>query len=164
MGTKVVAGRCPGWDSSERKEKIMKEANSGDTVKVNYTGKLDDGTVVATSNDREPLRFVVGGGNLIAGFEEAVVGMKPGESKTAKIPAEKAFGPHREELVEVVDRNQLPSDLEPEIGQKLNMTDGSGKTSVVVVTEVTDSGVTLDANHLLAGKDLTFSIELVEIL
>jgi peptidylprolyl isomerase len=142
----------------------MAQVNSGDTVRVHYTGKLDDGTVVATSKERGPFQFVVGSSTVIPGFEEAVIGMGPGESKTARIPAEKAFGPHREELLQVVDQRQFPDDLEPKIGQKLTMTDGNGRTTTVVVAEVSGAKITLDTNHLLAGEDMTFDIELVEIV
>ena len=138
--------------------------NSGDTVRVHYTGELDDGTVVATSKERGPFQFVVGRGTVIPGFEEVVISMEPGESKTARIPAEKAFGPYREELLQVVDRHQFPDDLEPTVGQKVSMTDGNRRTTTVVVAEVSGSKITLDTNHLLAGEDMTFDIELVEIV
>lgn len=142
----------------------MSQAKLGNTVKVHYTGKLDDGTVVATSNNGEPLRFVIGGERIIGGLEEAVVGMRPGESKTAKVQADKAFGLHDEDLVRVVNRGVFPTDLDPKVGQKLNMTERGGRTTVVTVIEISGSKVTLDTNHPLAGKDVTFDIELVEIL
>ena len=140
----------------------MGQAKSGDTVKVNYTGRLDDGEVFAGSNEQEPLEFIIGKNRMISGFEEAVVGMVPGESKTAKIPADKAFGPHRSDMVQVVERSQCPTDVER--GQRLEVTDQSGRTTVVKVTDVSESEVTLDINHPLAGKDLTFDIELVKIV
>ncbi|MHC4192887.1 MAG: FKBP-type peptidyl-prolyl cis-trans isomerase [Planctomycetota bacterium] len=142
----------------------MLQAKLGNTVKVHYTGKLDDGTVVATSINAEPLRFVIGGERIIGGLEEAVVGMRPGESKTTKVQADKAFGPHDEDLVRVVKRGVFPTDLDPKVGQKLNMTERGGRTTVVTVIEISGSKVTLDTNHPLAGKDVTFDIELVEIL
>ena len=95
----------------------MTEAKSGDNVKVHYTGKLDDGTVFDTSVERDPLEFTVGEGKLIPDFEKAVVGMNPGETKTIQIPSENAYGPHREEMMMVVDRSQFPKELEPEVGQ-----------------------------------------------
>ncbi len=140
----------------------MAQAKSGDTVKVNYTGRLDDGKVFASSSEQEPLEFVIGKSRMISGFEEAVVGMAPGESKTAKISADKAFGPHRSDMTRVVERSECPTDVAS--GQRLEVTDQSGRMTVVKVTDVSESKVTLDINHPLAGKDLTFDIELVEIV
>jgi peptidylprolyl isomerase len=141
----------------------MAQAKTGDTVKVHYTGKLDDGTVFDTSADREPLQFTVGEGQLIRDFEQAVVGMNPGESKTIQIPAENAYGPHHEEMIMVVDRSEFPEDLEPKVDQMLQVRQQDGQTFAVKVTDVSESKVTLDANHPLAGKDLTFDIQLSEI-
>ncbi|GAB4344829.1 MAG: peptidylprolyl isomerase [Candidatus Abyssubacteria bacterium] len=141
----------------------MAQAKSGDTVKVHYTGKLDDGTVFDSSVGREPLEFTLGGGQVIQGFEEAVVGMEPGETKTANVAAEKAYGPHREEMVVPVNRGEFPEHIEPEVGQQLQMRRTDGRSIVVTVTDVSETTVTLDANHPLAGKDLTFDIELVEV-
>lgn len=142
----------------------MAQAKPGDTVKVHYTGKLEDGMVFDTSTDLDPLQFTIGDGQIIPGFEQAVVGMNPGESKTIKIPTDEAYGPHREEMVLMVDRNQLPVDLKPEIGQQLQSRQTDGQTIVVTVTDVSESSVTVDGNHPLAGKDLTFDIQLVEIV
>ena len=142
----------------------MAQAKHGDTVKVHYTGKLEDGTVFDTSINRDPLQFTIGEGQIIPGFEQAVVGMNPGESKTTKVPADKAYGPHHKEMVLVVDRNQFPVDLKPEVGQKLQIRRTDGQTTVVTVTAVSGSSVTLDANHPLAGKDLTFDIQLIELV
>jgi len=141
----------------------MAQAKTGDTVKVHYTGKLDNGTVFDSSVDREPLEFTIGEGQLIADFEQAVIDMNPGESKTIKIAYDNAYGPHREEMLMVVDRSQFPEGLEPKIDQKLQVRDPDGGDSVVTVVDVTDANVTLDANHPLAGKDLTFEIQLTEI-
>ncbi|MDJ0659872.1 MAG: peptidylprolyl isomerase [Crocosphaera sp.] len=141
----------------------MVQAKLGDTVKVNYTGKLGDGTVFDSSVNRDPLQFSLGEGQVIAGFEEAVVGMSPGDSKSVTIPSEQAYGPYQDELVIVVDEKQMPSDLSVEVGQQLQMRHSSGQAVPVMVTHVTDDKVTLDANHPLAGKDLTFDIELVTI-
>jgi peptidylprolyl isomerase len=142
----------------------MAQPKQGDTVSVHYTGKLDDGTVFDSSVNREPLQFTVGDGHIIPGFEDAVVGMNPGDSKTVKIPSNEAYGPHVDEMVVVVDRSQFPEDLDPEIGEQLEMYRPDGQTMIVTVTDVTNSTVTLDANHPLAGKDLTFDIELVGIV
>jgi len=142
----------------------MAQAKPGDTVKVHYTGKLEDGTVFDTSADRDPLQFTIGEGQIIPGFEQAVVGMNPGESKTIKVLTNDAYGPHREDMVLVVDRNQLPVDLIPEVGQQLQSRQQDGQIIVVTVIAVSESTVTVDANHPLAGKDLTFDIQLVEIV
>ncbi|NOR78361.1 MAG: peptidylprolyl isomerase [Methanophagales archaeon] len=142
----------------------MAQAKIGDTVKVHYTGKFGDGMVFDTSIDDEPLEFRIGESQVIPGFEEAVVGMNPGESKTVNIPVDKAYGPHRDDLVQVVDRKQLPTSVKPEIGQPLEGRQPDGEIVVATVTDVTESRVTLDANHPLAGKSLTFEIQLIEIV
>ncbi|MEA5535534.1 peptidylprolyl isomerase [Crocosphaera sp. XPORK-15E] len=141
----------------------MVQAKLGDTVRVNYTGKLEDGTVFDSSVDRDPLEFAVGEGQVIAGFEEAVVGMNLGEAKTVTIPSDQAYGPYQEQLVMIVEEQQMPPELDVEVGQQLQMRHPSGQVIPVVITNVADSQVTLDANHPLAGEDLTFEIELVEI-
>lgn len=141
----------------------MGTARPGNTVKVNYTGRFDDGTVFDSSANRKPLEFEVGAGQVIPGFDEAIDGMSPGESKTVNIPADQAYGPHHDELVMVVDRKEFPEDLNPEIGDQLQLLQPDGRTAIVTVTESSDQSVTLDGNHPLAGKDLTFDVELVEI-
>ena len=138
-------------------------ASDGDTVRVHYTGTLEDGTTFGTSTGNEPLEVTLGAGQLIPGFEKAVYGLKVGESKTVTIPAEEAYGPHRDDLVIVVEREQLPADLDPKVDQQLQMQQPDGRTAVVIVTDVSETTITVDANHPLAGKDLTFEIELVEI-
>jgi peptidylprolyl isomerase len=142
---------------------MITQAKQGDTVKVHYTGRLDDGTVFDTSSDRDPLEFIIGTGSIIPGFEKAVIGMSPGESKTETIPTDQAYGPYMEEMVLTVDRQQMPMEVEPEIGQQLQLQHPTGEVIPVVITEVSPSTVTLDANHPLAGESLIFDIELVEI-
>lgn len=142
----------------------MAQVKSGDTVKVHYTGKLDDGSVFDTSVNREALELIIGDNQLIAAFEEGLIGMSPGESKTIEVSSEEAFGPYHEEMVTTVDRSELPDGLEPQLGQRLSANGEDGESITVFVTEVGDSSVTLDANHPLAGEDLTFDVELVEIL
>ena len=142
----------------------MAEAKNGDTVKVHYTGKLDDGTVFDTSIEREPMQFTIGEGQLIPDFEQAVVGMNPGESKTIQIPAGNAYGPHHQEMIMEVERSQFPEDLKPEVGQQLQVRQANSQDFVVTVIAVSDSNVTLDGNHPLAGKDLTFDIQLADIV
>ncbi|MFC1869855.1 peptidylprolyl isomerase [Chloroflexota bacterium] len=138
-------------------------AKDGNIVKVHYTGKLDDGTIFDTSLEREPLEFTIGAGQMIPGFEGAVRGMQVGQVKTVTIPAEEAYGPHNEDMVLVVERDKIPENLNPVVGQQLQMQHENGNTAVIVVTDVSDTTITLDANHPLAGKALTFEIELVEM-
>jgi len=142
----------------------MAQAKQGDTVNIHYTGKLGDGTVFDTSLNRHPLQFTIGKGQVIAGFEQAVVGMNTGESKTTTIPVDQAYGPRREDMIVTVERSQLPADLNPAVGQRLEMTQMDDQTLLVTVTAVTDTTMTLDANHPLAGKDLTFDLQLVGIV
>uniref|UniRef100_B3EN53 Peptidyl-prolyl cis-trans isomerase n=1 Tax=Chlorobium phaeobacteroides (strain BS1) TaxID=331678 RepID=B3EN53_CHLPB len=156
----VVAG----INYEKMEEIFMPEAKHGDTVKVHYTGKLGDGTVFDTSAEREPLEFTVGEGAVIPGFEQAVVGLQPGESTESTIDAEKAYGPRSEDLITEVPREQIPSELEVSVGQQLQVSMANGQNAIVLVTDVSDASITIDANHPLAGQDLTFSIELVEIL
>lgn len=141
----------------------MAQAKEGDTVKVHYTGRLDDGTVFDTSADRDPLEFTVGTGRVIPGFEEGIVGMNTGESKTVTIPADKAYGPHHKEMQVEIARENLPEGLDPEVGDQLQVRGPDGNPVLVMVTDTNESTITLDANHPLAGKDLIFDIELVEI-
>ncbi len=143
----------------------MAQAQLGDRVKVHYTGRLDDGTVFDSSIITDPLEFTIGEREVVPGFEEAVIGMSPGESKNVKIPVDKAYGPRREDMTIVVDRDKFPPDIEPEVGQQLEIRQREdGQTFPVTVTDVSESSVTLDANHQLAGKDLTFDIQLLEIV
>jgi FKBP-type peptidyl-prolyl cis-trans isomerase 2 len=138
-------------------------AKIGDAVKVHFTCKLEDGTVFDTSLGHEPLQFTIGSGGVVPGLEQAVTGMNEGESKTIIVPPDQAFGPHLEEKVHVVGRDQFPENIQPVIGMKFEIRQSDGVTDVVRVTDVSESGVTLDTNHPLAGKDLLFEIELVEI-
>jgi peptidylprolyl isomerase len=140
----------------------MAQPQSGDRVKVHYTGRLDDGRVFDTSKDRAPLELTVGESQVIPGFEEALTQMEPGDAKTVIVPAEQAYGPHRPELLLTVDRAEFPEHIEPAVGQKLQV-QHDGRVSEVRVADVSDDQVTLDVNHPLAGKNLTFDLELVEI-
>ncbi len=141
----------------------MSQAKQGDTVKVHYTGKLQDGNVFDSSANREPLQFTLGAGNMIPGFEQAVQGMNVGDKKTAEIPSEQAYGEKREDMIISVPRENVPGDIQPEVGQQLAIQQQGGQQVPVTVTEVNEEKVVLDANHPLAGKDLIFEIELVEI-
>lgn len=141
----------------------MEQAKKGDNVKVHYTGKLEDGTEFDSSFDRDPLQFVIGEGNLIPGFEEAIEGMCPGDKKTIRISAEEAYGPYIKELVADFDRSMLPPELNPQIGEELKIEQDDGNIAMVMVTGLTDTAITVDANHPLAGKDLIFDVSLVEV-
>jgi FKBP-type peptidyl-prolyl cis-trans isomerase 2 len=141
----------------------MAQAKNGDTVTVHYTGRLEDGTVFDSSRDRDPLEFALGEGRVIPGFEKAVEGMEPGGSTTAAIPADQAYGARRDDLVMTIPNDQLPDDLEPDVGDQLEMRTQDGRAVPVRVTATSEDAVTLDANHPLAGRDLTFDIELVRI-
>ena len=140
----------------------MTHPRSGDTVRVHYTGRLDDGRVFASSRAQGPLELKVGEGTLLPSVEETLTRMEPGEERTVTIPAERAYGPHEPELVLAVDRTEFPEDIEPEVGQELQVQQGDA-VLVMRVAEVSDEEVTIDANHPLAGQNLTFDLELVEI-
>jgi FKBP-type peptidyl-prolyl cis-trans isomerase 2 len=142
----------------------MAQATPGDTVRIHYTGTLSDGTVVDSSEGRGPLEFKLGVGQVIPGFDRAVEGMTTGETQTVEIPAEEAYGPLREEMMLSVSPDQFPEGMEPELGQQLQLSQPDGQAVVVRVTEIADDEVILDANHELAGKDLTFEITLEEIV
>jgi FKBP-type peptidyl-prolyl cis-trans isomerase 2 len=140
------------------------KAAAGNNVKVHYTGTLDDETVFDSSRDRDPLEFTIGNGQLIKGFEDAVVGMAVGDLKTVGISSEEAYGNHRDELLINIDKKQFPENIDPVEGLQISLKSPEGKIVNASVTAVGESSVTLDANHPLAGKNLTFNIELVEIL
>ncbi len=141
----------------------MTQAKDGDLVRVHYTGKLDDGEVFDTSANQAPLEFTLGKDEVIEGFRQAVVGMEPGDSKIVKIDPESGYGPHIPEMVIEVERENLPDDLDPDVGQQLKVEQDDGSSRIVTVVEKTEKTISLDANHPLAGKNLTFEIELVDI-
>ena len=141
----------------------MSQAKKGNKVKVHYTGTLTDETIFDSSRERGPIEFEVGAGQMITGFDAAVEGMKVGESKKVNIPANEAYGPKNEEAMIKVAKDQLPEGMNPEIGMQLEATQQDGRTQVLVVGEVMENEVVLDANHPLAGKDLVFDIEMMEI-
>jgi FKBP-type peptidyl-prolyl cis-trans isomerase 2 len=141
----------------------LSKAKDGDTVKVHYTGTLENGEVFDTSKEKEPLEFQLGQGQLIPGFEKAVIGMSEGDSTTVDIPSDEAYGEVREDLIINVPKNQLPDDVEPQVGMQLQVNQQNGQPIPVRITEIKEEELILDANHPLAGKDLTFEIELLEV-
>ncbi|MDO8289075.1 MAG: peptidylprolyl isomerase [Parvibaculum sp.] len=141
----------------------MVAAVNGDTVQVHYTGSLGDGSVFDSSEGGSPLSFSVGSGQVIPGFDKAVMGMVIGEKKTFTIPADEAYGEHDPRMVQDVPRTELPPEMPLEIGMQLSASSPDGRELRLVITEISEETVRLDANHPLAGEDLTFAIELVAI-
>jgi FKBP-type peptidyl-prolyl cis-trans isomerase 2 len=141
----------------------MQQVKAGDTVRVHYHGKLTDGTTFDSSSGREPLEFEVGSGSVIKGFDDGVLGMVVGDKKTLEIPFGDAYGPKDDNMIIEFPKANFPPDMIPEVGMQLNMTAGSGQVIPVTIVEVGDETVVLDANSPLAGEDLIFDVELVNI-
>jgi peptidylprolyl isomerase len=141
----------------------MAQAKSGDNVKLHYTGTLSDGTVFDSSEGREPLEFTLGQNQVIPGFENAVLGMNLGDSKTVTIPADEAYGPRRDDMIIAVPSAEFPEHIHPQVGDRLQIRQPDGGVFNVTVSAVSEDSVTLDGNHPLAGQDLTFAIQLVGI-
>lgn len=141
----------------------MQQAKKGDKVKVHYHGKLTTGETFDSSEGRDPLPFEIGSGMVIKGFDDGVTGMAVGDKKTITIPAEEAYGPVNPDMIIEMPKDRLPQDMEVEVGMPLVMSDPQGQQFQVTVKEITDDNIVLDANHPLAGKDLVFDLELVEI-
>ena len=137
---------------------------SGDTIKIHYHGRLSDGSTFDSSEGRSPLEFTVGSGSVIKGFDDGVQGMKVGDKKTIEIPFLEAYGPEDPTMIIEFPVERLPADLKPEIGMQLNMNNASGEQFPVTITDITEQNIILNANHPLAGKDLIFDLELVEII
>jgi peptidylprolyl isomerase len=142
---------------------MIDQAKPGNRVKVEFVGTLPDGTVFGQATASKPLEFTLGKGEIISGFEEAVVGMKPGQAKTTDIPAEKAFGPKDEKKTVAIGRDRFPADFEPEVGKKIGVRQPGGDTIPATVQEITDDAVQVDLNHPLAGQPLRFDIRLLEV-
>jgi len=142
----------------------MQQAQQGDKVKVHYHGTLRTGETFDSSQGREPLEFTVGSGQVIKGFDEGVKGMSVGEKRTVEIPVEDAYGATNQDLIIEFPKTQFPADMNPEVGQQLMMSNGSGQSFPVTIREIKEDSVLLDANHPLAGQELIFNIELVEIV
>lgn len=143
---------------------MTQQAEQGDTVQVHYTGRLDDGSVFDSSRENEPLEFELGSGRVIPGFESAVEGMSVGDSQEVELDPDEAYGERRDDLVMPVSRDQLPEELDPEVGDALEVQLGSGERTTATVVEADDSSVTLDLNHPLAGRTLNFEVELLDIV
>lgn len=141
----------------------MSIASKGNTVKVHYKGSLKDGTIFDSSENREPLEFVLGDGRMIKGFDAAVHGMSVGEDKQVKIPSNEAYGEKREDMMLDVPLDQVPPEIKPEVGMDLSIQNQAGQPTPVKVVHVDENKITLDANHPLAGEDLIFDIKLVEV-
>ena len=142
----------------------MSKVNFGSTVKVNYTVRLDDGTIVDSTKEHGPFTFTIGLGAAIPGFEKEIMEMSAGESKTVRVSVEEAYGPYYRELIKEVDRDKFPDDFKFEVGQRLEIPAEGGQSAVVTVMQVSDQAVILDTNHPLAGKELIIDIELLHIL
>lgn len=142
---------------------MSRKAEAGNTVRVHYTGKLDDGEVFDSSASREPLEFRLGAGEVIPGFERAVDGMEVGETREVRLDPEDAYGRPRDDLLVAVPRNQLPEGQQPSIGDALRLQDAEGKQHMARIADVGEEQVTLDLNHPLSGKALTFELELVDV-
>ena len=140
------------------------EAKSGDIVIIHYTGKKEDDTVLATSKDGQPIQFEIGKGGVILGLEKAVVGMKPGESKTITVPPEEAFGERKDGRIITVEKNELPKNVTPIIGEQFQMKRSSGQPIDLNIIDVQGDKVTVDANHPLAGDTLILDVEMVKVL
>ena len=141
----------------------MQEAKNGDQVKVHYHGRLDDGTTFDSSEGRSPLQFQIGAGQVIKGFDDGVLGMKEGDKKTIHIPVHEAYGDKSPDMIIEFPRDQFPPDMSPEVGMQLNLRGQDGRSFPVVISDVKEEVVVLDGNHPLAGRDLIFDIEMVEI-
>lgn len=141
----------------------MSQAKDGDTVKVHYTGRLENGEVFGTTKDEEPLELTLGSGKIIPGFEKGIAGMEVGDTKTMTVPPGEAYGPRRKELIVDIKKTDLPEDITPAIGKQLQIRQKDGNPIEVAITDMDEDTVTLDANHPLAGNTLLFEVELLEI-
>lgn len=142
----------------------MSQAKSGDTVRVHYSGKLQDGQEFDSSDGREPLEFTIGTGQIVPGVEQAVVGMTPGDERTVTVAADDAYGQRRDDMVQRIEREMLPAGVEPQLGMRLAAEGPGGQSLMLTIVDLDDASITVDANHPLAGHDLTFELKLVEIV
>ena len=142
----------------------MAQAKIGDKVKVHFTGYLEDDTVFGSTKGEDPFEFIIGEKNMLPGFESAIIGMEKGETKTISLPPEEAYGDHKKELVHMMERSGFPEEINLEIGKRLSVRTQDGRQTVVTIKDITEDKIVIDENEPLAGKTLTFKIELVEIL
>ncbi len=142
----------------------MTQAKTGDTVKAHFEGSLEDGSIFGSTMDEEPFEFTIGQKHMLPGFENAVIGMQKGDTKTITLPPEEAYGPHKKERVQVMDRSGFPKEINLEIGKRLRVRTQDGKYAMVTIKDFTEDSIVIDENDPLAGKTLTFKIELVDIL
>ena len=142
----------------------MTQAKTGDTVKVHFEGSLEDGSIFGSTMDEEPFEFTIGQKHMLPGFENAVIGMQKGDTKTITLPPEEAYGLHKKELVHVMNRSGFPKEINLEIGKTLRVRTQDGKYIVVTIKDITEDSIVLDENEPLAGETLTFNIELIDIL
>ena len=143
---------------------MSQNVKKGDTVKIHYTGRFKDGQVFDSSVDRDPLEFEVGSGSIIKGLEKGIVGMKPGEKKEISVSPEEGYGNFDEKLLFDMPKEKIPADIKPEVGMRLQLVNNKGQTLPVLITEIKEEAVKIDANHPLAGKELVFNIELLQII
>jgi peptidylprolyl isomerase len=143
---------------------MSQSVKKGDTVKIHYTGRIKDGPVFDSSVERDPLEFEIGSGSIIKGLEKAVVGMKPGEKKEISVPPEEGYGDLDQKLLFDMPKEKIPADIKPEVGMRLQLVNSKGQTIPVLITEIKDESIKIDANHPLAGKELIFNIELLQIV
>jgi len=143
---------------------MTQSVKKGDKVKIHYTGRIKDGQVFDSSLEREPIEFEIGSGRVIPGVDKGVIGMKPGEKKEVSVSPQEGYGDYEQKLLIDMPKEKIPEDIKPEVGMRLQMVNNMGQPLPVLVTEVNDESVKLDANHPLAGKDLVFNIELVEVV
>lgn len=142
----------------------MAKAKNGAKVKVHFTGSLEDGSIFGSTADEEPFEFTIGEKNMLPGFESAVIGMQEGDTKSITLPPEEAYGPHKKELVHVMDRTSFPEEINLGIGKTLRIRTQDGKYAVVTIKDFTEDNIVIDGNDPLAGETLTFNIELIDIL
>jgi peptidylprolyl isomerase len=143
---------------------MPQSVKKGDTVRVHYTGRVKDGQVFDSSMKREPLEFEIGSGSIITGVDKAVIGMKPGEKKEVTVSPEDGYGDYDQKLLIDMPKEKIPEDIKPEVGMRLQLVNNKGQPLPVLITEVKDESIKLDANHPLAGKELVFDVELVEVV
>jgi peptidylprolyl isomerase len=148
---------------SDCRREEMAQAKAGDTVRVHYEGQLSDGTIFDSSLEREPIEFILGQDTVIPGFEQAVIGMEVGESKDVSIPPEEGFGDYSEDLVVNIEKTILPPDINPEVGMQLEVSSEEETPRVFTIADIAEDSITLDGNHPLAGAEIAFKIELLEI-